>query len=181
MTEKNVTTKIFWLLGGIGLVVHVLILLWNIFHGGNEASGWPLRNLNEAGAFSFLGGLFYALFLRYPVTQCIRERKISLPALLKGGLGGVLATTLAFQGRYLLEASFLTYKMNVGHPEVSLKAAFLFAVMDIESYGIILVFYFAIPAFLCGALATGLVARALIHSEYPQSSTTISPTVSADK
>jgi hypothetical protein len=69
----------------------------------------------------------------------------------------MLATFVAFQGRYLVAVCFLTHKMKITVPEASLKMAFSLAIMEIETYGLIEIFYYATPSFICGALVTAVV------------------------
>jgi hypothetical protein len=132
-----------------------------VFQGEKDPSGSFVNKFFVNASLGLLGGLFYALFLRYPVMESIRDRKSSPFVLFKGGVLGAVATSLALQAFYLGAACILTYKMMVGVPEGSLRTAFLLAILEIETYGLIEVFYFAIPAFVCGVLVTAVVARSL--------------------
>ena len=53
--------------------------------------------------------------------------------------------------------------MKVGVPEGSLRTAFLLAIMEIETYGLFVIFYFLIPAFVSGILVTAVVARSFFQ------------------
>ena len=75
----------------------------------------------------------------------------------------------ALQGGYLAGAFYLTYQTKVGVAESSLRSDFLLSIMEIETYGLIEVFYFLVPAFLCGTLATATVARSFFAKAFPQS------------
>jgi hypothetical protein len=106
-----------------------------------------------------LGAIFYALFLTWPVNELVRNRRISLGLVLLGGLLGMFATFAALQGRYLAGAFYLTYQAKILFAESGLRSDFLLSIMEIETYGLFEVFYFLVPAFLCGALVTATVSR----------------------
>jgi len=122
----------------------------------------PLVNV----AFVLLGGFFFALFLRHPISGSMVDHKTSLSRVLTGGLGGMLATLAALQGRYIVLASFLTYITKVGVPEGSLRTGFLLAIMEIETYGLIEMLYAMVPAFVCGGLTTAGVAYLSTHIRF---------------
>jgi hypothetical protein len=171
-------TKILLVLGGIGVAIHFLFLRWSIFQLTADPSGAFVNNFFVTGTLGFLGGLFYALFLRYPVTESISARKTSPFVLFKAGVLGAVATSLAFQGRYLAAACFLTYKAKAGVPEVSLRIAFSLALLSIETYALIELFYFLIPAFVCGVLVATVVARLFFQPSDPRASNPVSPSAS---
>jgi hypothetical protein len=175
VTEKSARTKILSVLGGIGVATHLLLLRWSMFPLAADPSGTLVNNFFVTGTLLLVGGLSYALLLRYPVTESIRARKTSPFVLFKGGVLGAVATSLAFQGRYLVAACFLTYKTMVGVPEGSLKSAFLLALLSIETYALIELFYFLIPAFACGVLVTAVVARSFSQPSNPRASNSASP------
>ncbi len=181
MTKQSARTKILLILGGIGVAIHLLFLRWSVYQLAADPSGTLVNKSFVTGTLLFLGGLFYALLLRYPVTESIRDRKTSPFVLFKGGLLGVIATSLAFQGRYLVAACFLTHKTMVGVPEGSLKSAFLLGLLSIETYALIELFYFLIPAFVCGALVTAVVARSSFQPNNTQFSSSAAPSASPDK
>jgi len=161
---KNATFKVPLILGGIGVAIHLLFLRWIVYRDYQPPVDQSFVNSFLVNAtLSFLGGLFYALLLKRPVSQTVRARRISLSALFKGGLWGIVATFAAFQGLYLGAACFLTWKMKVGVPEGSLRTAFLLAIMEIETYGLFVIFYFLIPAFVSGILVTAVVARSFFQ------------------
>ncbi len=163
MREENANIKLFMVLGGIGVVIQLLFLHWSGFRGEENTTSF-VNNYYVTGIACLFGGLLYALFLRYPVTRSIRERRISLFALCTGALGGGMATALAFQGRYLLAACFLTHTMKSGVPGSSVRMDFPLALLSIEIYALIELVYITIPALFCGALVTMLVGRAFIQS-----------------
>lgn len=163
MIAENARTRLLVTLGGIGAIIQVIFLHWSVFRGEVNAGSF-VNNYYVTGTTCLAAAFFYALFLRYPVTWCIRARSISLFALCTGALGGAMATTLAFQVRYLMSACFLTYTMQRGVPEGSVRIAFELALLNIETYALIELLYVTIPAFLCGVLVTTLVSRAFIHS-----------------
>ncbi len=163
MSEENARTRLIVILGVIGAVVQLLFLHWSVFRGEENGASF-VNNYYVTGTTCLLAAFFYALFLRYPVSWCIRDRRISLFALCTGALGGAMATTLAFQGRYFMAACFLTYTMKTGVPEGSVRIAFELALLNIETYALVELLYMTIPAFLCGTLVTTLVSRALIQS-----------------
>ena len=163
MSEENARTKLLVTLGGIGVVTQLLFLRWSVFRGEVNAGSF-VNNYYVTGTTCLSAAFFYALFLRYPVTWSIRARSISLFALCTGALGGAMATTLAFQVRYLMSACFLTYTMQRGGPEGSVRIAFELALLNIETYALVELLYMTIPAFLCGTLVAALVAQAFIHS-----------------
>lgn len=80
----------------------------------------------------------------------------------------MVATFAAFQGTILAGAFVLTHKMIAAVPEGSLVTAFQLAVMEIETYGLIHIFYMLIPAFICGALVTAVVAYLFFPRNKPQ-------------
>jgi hypothetical protein len=172
MARKNATTQIFLILGGIGAAVPAASLRWSGFWR-DPAAAWP----SSGGRFVMvmnvalvvLGAIFYALFLRWPVNELVRNRRISVGLVLLGGLMGMFATFAALQGRYLAGALYLTYQMNTGVGESGLRSDFLLSIMEIETYGLIELFYFLVPAFLCGVLVTATVSRSLLTKAFPQS------------
>jgi hypothetical protein len=170
VAKKNATARIFLILGGIGVAVHAVSLRWS-FAKWDPADTWPPHGhefvLVMNATLVVLGGLFYALFLRWPVNESIRERKISLAVVLLGGLWGMFATLVALEGRYLAGACFMTYLATVAYPDGSLKTTFLLAIMEIETYGIFETFYFLVPAFLCGAIVTAAVSRLSLTQTLP--------------
>jgi hypothetical protein len=170
VAQKNATTQIFLILGGIGAAVHAVSLRWSFFRW-NPTDTWPPFENEFAlvmnATLVVLGALFYTLFLRWPVNESVRERRISVAVVLMGGLCGMFATLAALQGRYLAGASFLTYQMMASVPRVSLSQAFLLSIMEIETYGLIEMFYFMVPAFLCGALVTATVSRSSFTKAFP--------------
>lgn len=170
MAEKNATIQILVILGAIGAAVHAVSLRWSMFRWDPTVTWPPFGNefvLVMNTTLVVLGALFYALFLKWPVNESVRERRISVAVALLGGLWGMFATLAALVGRYLAGACFLTYQMKVSAPEVSLRIAFLLAIMEIGTYGIIETFYFLVPAFLCGALVTASVSRSSITKARP--------------
>ena len=89
MAKKNATTQIFLILGGIGAAVHAASLRWSLFWR-DPAATWPsfgdrfvmVMNVTPG----VLGAIFYALFLRWPVNELVRNRRISTGLVLLGGL-----------------------------------------------------------------------------------------------
>jgi hypothetical protein len=116
-----------------------------------------------------LGAIFYALFLRWPVNELVRNRRISVGLALLGGLLGMFATFAALQGRYLAGALYLTCQMKIGVAESSLRIGFPLSIMEIETYGLIELFHFLVPTFQCGALVTATVPRSLFIEAFSQS------------
>jgi hypothetical protein len=163
MIAENARTRLLVTLGGIGAIIQLIFLHWSGFRSQDNTTSF-VNNYYVTGTTCVLAAFFYALFLSHPVGWCIRARRISLFAICTGALGGAMATTLAFQGRYLVAACFLTYTMQRGVPEGSVKIAFELALLNIETYALIELLYMTIPAFLCGTMVTALVARAFIPS-----------------
>ncbi len=169
MVKKKATTQIFLILGGIGATVHAASLRWSAF-SRDPTAAWPscfvvVMNVTLV----VLGAMFYALFLRWPVKQLVRNRRISVGLVLLGGLLGMFATFAALQGRYLTGAFCLTYQVKIGVAESSLRSDFLLAIMEIGTYGLIEVFYFLVPAFLCGTLVTATVSRSFFTKAFRHS------------
>ena len=167
MAAKSI--KVFLTIGAIGVALHLLLLSWIAYWQYQVLADRSfVDNLLVNVGLSILGGGFYALFLRYPVMESIRDRKTSPFVLFKGGVLGAVATSLALQGLYLGAACVLTYQAKVGLPRSSLRMDFMLALLPIETYGLMEVFYFAIPAFVCGALVTAGVAHLLFLRSTPQ-------------
>jgi hypothetical protein len=127
-----------------------------------------VNNVFVNAGLSALGGGFYVLFLRRPVIEFVRGGSALVLAPLKGGFWGIVATFAASQGIFLAAAFVLTYKMKTAVPEGSLVMAFQLAVMEIETYGLLLMFYILIPAFICGALVTAVVGYLFFPRNKPQ-------------
>ncbi len=172
MTKKNITTQIFLILGGIGAAVHAASLRWSAF-SRDPTTAWPSSGDRFVMVMNVtlvvLGAIFYALFLRWPVNELVRNRRISVGLVLLGGLLGMFATFAALQGRYLAGAFYLTCQSKIGVAESGLSSDFLLSIMEIETYGLIEVFYFLVPAFLCGTFVTAAVARSFFAEAFPQS------------
>ncbi len=160
-------TLVLTLLGG---AIHLLSLRWSLFqHPPADRSTSFVNNMFVISTFVLLGGILYGTLLRQPVSEAIRQRKISLSTLLKGGLFGMFATAAALQGRYLTMGSVLTYQARIALTPVreqSLVATFFICMIPVETYGVLEIICFAVPAFVCGMLIVGLAGTAskLAHS-----------------
>jgi hypothetical protein len=167
VAKKNVTTQIFLILGGIGAAVHAASLRWSLFSqaptAGSPSPGGRLVMVMNV-TLVVLGAIFYALLLRWPVNELVRNRRVSVGLVLLGGLLGMFATFAALQGRYLAGAFYL-----MGVAESGLRSVFLLSIIEIETYGLIELFYFLVPAFLCGALVTATVSRSFFTKTFFQS------------
>ena len=153
-----------FVLGGFGAAIHLLFLHWKQFEEGAAADVGPHVNDPLANiAFGLLGGLFYALLLRYPITESVRTRRVSPLALLKGAMAGAIASFATIQAFCIGGSCLVAYKGKMAVPDVSLGMAFGLAMLDSETYGIIAMFYFVIPALICGMLVTAVVARSFFQ------------------
>lgn len=169
MAKKKAPTQIFLILGGIGATVHAASLRWSAF-SRDPTAAWPSSFVVVMNVtLVVLGAMFYALFLRWPVQQLVRNRRISVVLVFLGGLLGMFATFAPLQGRYLTGAFCLPYQVKIGVAESSLRSDFLLAFMEIGTYGLIEVFYFLVPAFLCGTFVTATVSRSFFTKAFRQS------------
>jgi hypothetical protein len=164
MHAHNFSFKVAFVLSLLGGGLHYASLRWSLFQSSPaEPSTRLLVGPIVVWSYVLLGGILYGAFLGWPVSQALYQAKISFFTLLKGGLLGMLATIAALQGRYVAMGCLITHQARTVDPVVragSFKSAFLITMIPVETFGIIEFFRFAIPAFLCGMLITGL-ARAL--------------------
>jgi hypothetical protein len=162
--------KLFLVLAGIGAAVHLSSLHWRVFHVDPGDPSTSLLAIVMDTSFVVLGGLFYALFLKWPVKWAMRAgknwRAAIFAASLAGGLLGAMATTSALEGSYLACGVILTRRAIVVAPGIGLGDAVLLSLIDVETYGLIETFIFVIPGFVVGALATVLAAWWL-RPKYP--------------
>jgi hypothetical protein len=162
--KESANTKILVLLGGSGAAVHLVLLHWRMFRRNPAAPSASFMIVLADAAFVLLGGLFYALLLRWPVTESVRAGKISFAMTFLGGWLGTFAGVAALHGSDLAFACAITYKAMTSLPagmaaqDGSLTMAFKLALLSIETYGLIETFYILIPAFVCGALVTAIVS-----------------------
>jgi hypothetical protein len=181
MPAKTATTKVLLTVGGMGVAIHLLLLRCIVYWGyPPPADRSFVNNFFVNGALGLFGGLFYALFLKRPVAASLQARRISLSGLVKGGLWGILATFAAFQGLYLLAGCSLALKMRAGVPESHPFTNFVLAILEIETYGLLEMVYFIIPAFVTGMLATAAVP-ALFYPKPPSSASPPSSSTSPSK
>ncbi len=170
MKHEPLAIKITLGLTILGGAIHLLSLRWSLFqHSPVDRSTSFVNNTFVISTFVLLGGILYGTLLRQPVNEAILRRKISVSTLLRGGLFGMFATAAALQGRYLAMGSLLTYQARIALAPVreqSLTATFLICMIPVETYGLLEILYFAIPAFVCGLLITGLAGTTsqLVHS-----------------
>jgi hypothetical protein len=169
MKHEPMAPKIILGLTMLGGVIHLLSLRWSLFqHQPADRAMSFVNNPFVILSFVLLSGILYGTLLRQPVSEAILQRKISLSVLLKGGLFGMLPTAAALQGRYLAMGFLLTYLAGTALTEVheeSLKATFLICMIPVETYGLLEILCFSVPAFVCGMLITGLAGRIsqLVH------------------
>lgn len=172
-------TKVIFILGGIGVVVHLVSLHWRVFHVDPTDASTFLMVAVADSTLVLLGGLFYALLLRWPVNEAARSGKHFVAAILVGGLFGSAATVSALQGSYVASAIALVWKEKMSVPDVSLRSAFLLSIMEVETYGLIETVLFILPGAMIGALVTALVARWVRLSTFQPSNSSI-PSASVD-
>jgi hypothetical protein len=145
--------------GALGVIVHLLFIrcvaYWSYPAPADRSF---VNNFFVNIGFGILGGMFYALLLKQPVIDLTLGGRSLAPALIKGGLWGMVATVAASQGIFLAAAVFLAFQMKAAVPEGSLVTAFELAALEIETYGLIEVSYILIPAFVGGTLITAVVA-----------------------
>jgi ABC-type thiamin/hydroxymethylpyrimidine transport system permease subunit len=149
-----------------GLLLHYASLRWSELQSSSaEPSARLLDSPIVLFTYVLLGGILYGALLTWPVSQALYQTKISSVTLLKGGLFGMLATISALQGCYLTMGCLLTHLARTTYPVVragSISWTFIIIMIPIETYGLLEIFRFMVPAFLAGMLMTGL-AR-LLHS-----------------
>jgi hypothetical protein len=164
MKHEPLAIKIALSLTVLGGVIHLLSLRWSLFqHQPADQSTSFVNNTFVILTFVLLGGILYGTLLRQPVSEAILQRKTSLSTLLKGGLFGMVATAVALQGRYLAMGSVLTYQARTALAPVreqSIKATFLICMIPVETYGLLEIICFAVPAFVFGMLVVGLAGTA---------------------
>jgi hypothetical protein len=170
MKHDPLSLKMTLVLALLGGAIHLLSLQWSLFqHLSADRSTSFVNNMFVISTYVLLGGILYGALLRQPVSEAIRQRKTSVSTLVEGGLFGMFATAAALQGRYLAMGSVLTYQARIALTPVreqSIRGTFLICMIPVETYGLLEIICFAVPAFVGGMLIVGLAGTAsqLSHS-----------------
>ena len=157
-------TKLRIILFASGVVVHLLLVRmiahWEYPSPDDRTFvNDPLVNIS----LGFLGGLFYALAL-FPVLSNVPSengRRFFLK-LVAGGILGATATAAALQCFYFLCALFLAIRAHSVVPGGGFSTSLWLALIEIETYGLFVMFACLIPAFVSGMIvsaATFALAR----------------------
>ncbi len=149
-------TKLRIILFALGLMVHLLLvrMIAHWEYPSPEDRSFvndPLINV----AFGLLGGLFYALAL-FPVLSrgpSENGRRLFLK-LSVGGVLGAAATTATLQCFYFLCAFFLAIRAHSVVPGSGFSTSLWLALMEIETYGLFVMFACLIPAFVSGMIVS---------------------------
>ncbi len=114
-------------------------------------------NLSVNISLAILGGLFTAIllfWLRFPRSNL--DLRARLLRILGGAFCAMLSTVIAVEFVLVGLAMRLAWQMYSPVPGLSLFAAFELAMIDIETYGLIVVLQWAPYSFVGGAIVSGL-------------------------
>ncbi len=120
-----------------GAVVHLLLFRWYVHAAYSPPSDrafadHPLTNIGVA----LLGGASVALFMLALLRRTLTSDSVqSLRVVFKGGLYGVLATSIALETFFLLASVYLASWMRPGDSGASWWSVFMFFLISMQTYG----------------------------------------------